>query len=63
MVADGAIADRTAYISEPYIGSDCDHGILAMAPEEIVSNVVEMHNAGFQVCIHVIKDNVVTEQN
>ena len=32
MVADGAIATRTAYLSEPYVGSEDDHGILAMSP-------------------------------
>ena len=56
MVADGAIAARTAYLSEPYIGSDCDHGILAMSAEEIEDNVMEMHRAGFQVCIHANGD-------
>ena len=56
MIADGAIAARTAYISEPYIGSDCDHGILAMTQEEIETNVINMHNAGFQVCIHANGD-------
>ncbi len=56
MVADGAIAARTAYLSEPYIGSDCDHGILAMEPEEVEQNVMQMHEAGFQVCIHANGD-------
>ena len=56
MVADGAIAARTAYLSEPYVGSDCDHGILAMSSEEIEENVMEMHRAGFQVCIHANGD-------
>ena len=56
MVADGAIAARTAYLSEPYIGSDCDHGILAMEPDEIEQNVMQMHEAGFQVCIHANGD-------
>ena len=56
MIADGAIAARTAYMSEPYIGSDCDHGILAMSQEEIETNVINMHNAGFQVCVHANGD-------
>ena len=56
MVADGAIAARTAYLSEPYIGSDCDHGILAMEADEIEENVMQMHEAGFQVCIHANGD-------
>lgn len=56
MVADGAIAARTAYLSEPYIGSPDDHGILAMSAEEIENRVMEMHRAGFQVCIHANGD-------
>jgi predicted amidohydrolase YtcJ len=56
MVADGAIAARTAYLSEPYVGSDCDHGILAMDAAEIERNVMEMHRSGFQVCIHANGD-------
>ena len=56
MVADGAIAARTAYMSEPYVGSTCDHGILAMTADEIESRVMEMHQAGYQVCIHANGD-------
>ena len=56
MVADGAIATRTAYLSEPYEGSMCDHGILAMEAAEIEQQVMDMHKAGFQVCIHANGD-------
>ena len=59
MVADGAIAARTAYLSEPYIGSPCDHGILAMSAEEIESRVMEIHQAGYQVCIHANGDSTI----
>ena len=52
MVSDGAIATRTAYLSEPYVGSEDEHGILAMDPEETEEWVMEIHRAGFQVCIH-----------
>ena len=55
MVSDGAIAARTAYMSEPYIGT-CDHGILAMTQDEITESVLEIHRAGFQVCIHANGD-------
>ena len=55
MVADGAIAARTAYLRQPYIdSSDC--GILAMTPEEIEEWVIEIHRAGFQVCVHANGD-------
>lgn len=56
MVADGAIATRTAYLSEPYIGSDDDCGIRAMSPEETEERVMEIHRAGFQVAIHANGD-------
>ena len=56
MVADGAIATRTAYLSQPYEGSTCDHGILAMEQDEIEQQVMDMHRAGFQVCIHANGD-------
>ena len=52
MVADGAIATRTAHLSQPYVGSLCDHGLSVMDPEETERRVMEMHRAGFQVCIH-----------
>ena len=55
MVSDGAIAARTAYLSEPYVDSD-DHGILTMTPEETETAVMEMHQAGFQVAIHANGD-------
>jgi hypothetical protein len=55
MVSDGAIAARTAYLSEPYVDSD-DHGILTMTAEETETAVLEMHQAGFQVAIHANGD-------
>jgi len=55
MVSDGAIAARTAYLSEPYVDSD-DHGILTMTAEETETAVMEMHQAGFQVAIHANGD-------
>ena len=59
MVADGAISTRTAYLSEPYEGSSCDHGILAMEADEIEQQVMDMHKAGFQVCIHANGDSTI----
>lgn len=56
MVADGAIAARTAYLSEPYEGSEDEHGILAMSVAEIEPLVMDIHQAGFQVCIHANGD-------
>ena len=55
MVSDGAIAARTAYMSEPYVGT-CDHGIEALTQDEITESVLEMHRAGFQIGIHANGD-------
>ena len=59
MVADGAIASRTAYLSQPYEGSCCDYGILTMTADEIAGHVMEMHQTGFQVCIHANGDSTI----
>jgi predicted amidohydrolase YtcJ len=59
MVSDGAIASRTAYLSEPYIGSETDRGILAMSPEETEEWVMEIHRSGFQVCVHSNGDSAI----
>ena len=56
MVSDGAIASRTAYLSRPYEGSDSDCGILAMEPDELEEKVREVHDAGYQVCVHANGD-------
>ncbi len=59
MVADGAIATRTAYLSQPYVGSCCDHGLAVMDQEETERRVLEAHKAGFQVCIHSNGDEAI----
>ena len=56
MGVDGAIAARTAYLSEPYIGSEDDHGILVQSPEECESRIMAMHRAGFQIGVHANGD-------
>ena len=56
LVADGAIATRTAHLSEPYVGSDDDCGILAMSPPEMDEWAMAVHSAGFQVCVHANGD-------
>jgi len=59
ILADGAIAGRTAYLSEPYIGSE-DRGILAVESEEVLHELIRKgHEAGFQVCVHANGDRVI----
>ena len=54
--ADGAIATRTAYLSEPYVGSTDDFGIPTLEREELEELVLEIHRSGFQVCVHANGD-------
>lgn len=59
ILADGAIAGRTAYLYEPYVGSE-DRGILAVESEAALHEWVRQgHSAGFQVCVHANGDRVI----
>ena len=48
---DGGIATRTAYLSEPYIGSE-EHGLMLFEQEELDEKIRSIHEAGYQVCVH-----------
>jgi predicted amidohydrolase YtcJ len=59
IIADGAIAGRTAYLSEPYIGTR-DKGILVAESEEALHESIRRgHEAGFQVCVHANGDRAI----
>jgi hypothetical protein len=59
ILADGGIAGRTAYLSDPYIGSE-DRGILAVESEQVLHDLIRRgHSAGFQVCVHANGDRVI----
>jgi predicted amidohydrolase YtcJ len=56
IIADGAIAGRTAYLSEPYVGTQ-ERGILVAESEEALHESIRRgHEAGFQVCVHANGD-------
>jgi hypothetical protein len=59
IIADGAIAGRTAFLSEPYVGTQ-DKGILVAESEEALHESIRQgHEAGFQVCVHANGDRVI----
>jgi hypothetical protein len=59
ILADGGIAGRTAYLSEPYLGTE-DRGILAVESEEALHEMIHRgHEAGFQVCVHANGDRTI----
>ncbi len=56
LVADGAIAGRTARLSKPYVGRPDDYGILTLTAEELEKKVLDAHLAGWQVGVHANGD-------
>jgi len=59
IIADGAIAGRTAYLSGPYVGTN-DTGILVAESEEALHDSIRRgHEAGFQVCVHANGDRAI----
>ena len=59
ILADGGIAGRTAFLNEPYVGTN-NRGILAVESEEALHDLIYRgHEAGFQVCVHANGDRVI----
>jgi predicted amidohydrolase YtcJ len=59
ILADGGIAGRTAYLAEPYVGTE-DRGILAVESEEALHEMIRRgHEAGYQVCVHANGDRTI----
>jgi len=56
---DGAIAGRTAWMYEPYIGRPDDYGIRTKTSEEIGEIVFNAHTAGFQIAVHANGDRAI----
>lgn len=56
LIADGAISGRTAWLSQPYEGSQDDCGLRAIEPEELEELALQIHKAGFQICVHANGD-------
>ncbi|HUS06891.1 MAG TPA: amidohydrolase [Bryobacteraceae bacterium] len=56
LVADGSISERTARLSQPYVGRPSDYGILVMGEEELYTHARKAHAAGWQIGIHANGD-------
>jgi hypothetical protein len=59
IVLDGSSTGRTAAVSEPYLDTPGNTGILYMSLEDLNKGVLEAHRAGFQVGIHAIGDRAI----
>jgi len=56
MISDGSISERTARISESYIGRPDDHGILVMEEDALYAVARKAHAAGWQIGVHANGD-------
>ncbi len=55
-ICDGSISERTARLSEPYIGRPNDFGIIVTQPEELWPQLEKAHRAGLQIGVHANGD-------
>ena len=56
LIADGAIAGRTAWLKSPYEGTTDDYGIRTIEPDALDDWAAQIHKAGFQICVHANGD-------
>jgi len=56
LVCDGSISERTARLSQPYVGRPGDYGILVHSEEELYENARKAHEAGWQIGTHANGD-------
>jgi predicted amidohydrolase YtcJ len=59
MVADGSISERTAWLSQPYVGRPSDFGIQVMAEQELYENGRKAHEADWQIGVHANGDRAI----
>lgn len=56
MICDGSISERTARLSQPYIGRPNDYGILVTTEDELYAQAHKAHVAGWQLGTHANGD-------
>jgi predicted amidohydrolase YtcJ len=56
MTCDGSISERTARLSQPYVGSPNDHGILVTDEDELYARGRKAHEADWQLGVHANGD-------
>src|SRR6267154_1097348 len=56
MICDGSISERTARLSQPYVGRPDDFGILVTTEEELYQQARKAHEAGWQLGTHANGD-------
>ena len=61
LMLDGSISERTARLTEPYVGRPNDYGILIMGEEEMYTWARKAHLAGWQVASHANGDGTIDQ--
>ena len=56
MVADGSISERTARVSQSYVGRPNDFGILTLTGEQLYHDALPAYEAGWQIGTHANGD-------
>ena len=56
LVCDGSISERTARLSQPYVGRPNDYGILVTNEEELYAQARKAYEAGWQIGTHANGD-------
>jgi len=56
LTCDGSISERTARLSQPYVGRPDDYGIIVTSEEELYAEARKAHEAGWQIGIHANGD-------
>ncbi len=56
LVCDGSISERTARLTQPYVGRPDDYGILVSSEEELYAAARKAHQAGWQIGTHANGD-------
>jgi predicted amidohydrolase YtcJ len=59
MVVDGSISERTAWMSQPYIGRPDDYGILVRNEEQLFEDARAAYAAGWQIGTHANGDRAI----
>jgi predicted amidohydrolase YtcJ len=59
LTCDGSISERTARLSEPYVGRPDDRGILVMGEDELYARARKAHEADWQVGVHANGDEAI----
>ena len=56
LVCDGSISERTARLSQPYVGRPKDFGILVLEEDDLYERARKAHAAGWQIGVHANGD-------